>query len=115
VSATRFVSWGHWGIGFWEGDRNDLDICQAIAQISFPVGPCGPMDGTLGSREHLNYQRMCSAWVDTGEMPDGAHCPLESAWLYDPDYPGAIWVERRGWTSPVRVGKTWVYPQAAAS
>ncbi len=107
----RFVSWGHWGISFWAGSRDDMSA-RAIAEVSFPVGARGPCDGVLGSPEREGWRAKCSAWMERGELPEGAACPIGSAWLYDPAHPKAQWVEGRGWTSAVRLGTEWVFPTA---
>lgn len=105
----RFVSWGHWGISFWNGDRNDQPTWQAIAEVSFPVGPQGPMDGFIGSPERQRWIDACRVWTERGELPEGAYCATDKAWLYDADYPGARWLGGQ-WVSPQRIGKSWVFP-----
>ena len=84
-STERFVFWGNWGIIFWEHDSNARP--RAIAWLPFAVGVQGPIDGTLGSATRDAYKRACAAWCDLGELPEGAQCPTDQAWLYDYDNP----------------------------
>ena len=111
---NRFISWGHWGITFWEGTYGGSRATgnRCIAQVSFGVGAQGPVDGFIGSPLRRSYQAACKAWVEHGELPEGACCPLGQEWLYDNDNPApdAVWREPRGWTSPRRVGRDWGFP-----
>jgi|SRR5690606_34036016 len=112
MSGTeRSVSWGHWGIIFWAGGRNARP--RAVAWLPFEVGSQGPIDGTRGSSTRESYKRACVAWRDRAELPDGAQCPIEQAWLYDHDNPRpqAEWIDGR-WVSYRRVGRNWVLDTA---
>ena len=110
-NEARFYDWGHWGITFWEGSRAPGKH-RAVAQIEFPVGSTGPIDGYLGSAERQRWKDVGHDWAERGELPEGAHCPISSAWLYDEACPGARWHNNR-WQSPTRCGHSWVYGEAA--
>ena len=60
--GPRRVEWGHWGLKFCRGTR-------VIAELTFPCGPSGPIDGTHGSVENERYRAYCQAWVARGELP----------------------------------------------
>lgn len=108
AASQRFADWGHWGLGFWSGERGATGA-RAVAELPFPVGPHGPQDGFLGSPERLTYREACRRWVADGVLPEGSRCSVSAAWLYDESYPGARWEDGRGWVSPVRVGRAWVF------
>jgi hypothetical protein len=78
----RFVDWGHWGIGFWGGDPNLPTSTRAVCRLDFAVGVQGPMDGTVGSPTRERYRAACKAWVERGEIPEGAVCHVGQRWLY---------------------------------
>lgn len=121
----RFVEWGHWGISFWLGEREehpDLEERRrqrrageriAFAFLPFGVGATGPVDGCIGSPTRERYRAICRAWTTDGELPEGARCDVTAAWLYDPECPPAIWRDGVGWVSPRRVGHAWIFPEAA--
>ena len=76
--AARSCHWGHWWIEFWEGDIHALPTSsdpqprkdsQLVARLPFAVGPCGPVDGTLGSPTRLQYREYCRLWTLKGELP----------------------------------------------
>lgn len=112
MSTDRFASWAHWGISFWTGERGRGP--RAIAEIFFQVGTQGPCDGFVGSPEREAYRAVCRAWTERGELPEGAACPIDAAWMYDPAYPGAEWIGGQ-WVSPVRIGHAWVFPESVAA
>lgn len=105
---ARFTDWGHWGLTFWEGERDDHP--QAIAALPFPVGPCGPCDGWLGSPEREALREKGRLWTERGELPEGAQCDIYCAWLYDAACPKARWMNGR-WVSPTRSGQAWVFQE----
>lgn len=109
IMSMRAVSWGHWGITFQDGERS-------VATLSFPVGPQGPMDGFLGSKEREGYRRACRAWCEDGVLPDGAVCWIADRWLYDPAHPSARWLDGYGWESAVwsPERRAWIFPRAEA-
>lgn len=74
-ALARNVAWGNWGIQLRDGSA-------FVAEVPFPVGPQGPMDGTIGSPLRLKFEAMCKAWKERGEMPEGAVCYISQKWLY---------------------------------
>lgn len=65
---TRAISWGDSGMSFLE--RKEL-----VARIDFPVGPQGPADGLLGSKERGRWLLIQEAWIEQGMLPIGAYFP----------------------------------------
>ncbi len=79
--------WGHWSITFFVAkDIYSRDAVSFFAELPFPVGSQGPMDGYIGSRERQRFVNACAAW-QRGECPVGAMCYLDKKWLYTPPTP----------------------------
>lgn len=66
----RTVEWGHWGLTFMEPQPDaSRNYGKIIGTVPFPVGNCGPCDGTVGSPQREKYRAMCKAWMERGELP----------------------------------------------
>jgi hypothetical protein len=65
--SQRAVKWGNWGITFLLVVQPDHEV--SVGFLSFPVGTCGPIDGTFGSPERQRYQDLCTRWVSKGILP----------------------------------------------
>jgi hypothetical protein len=65
---TRHIQWTNSGITFL--DRKDV-----IAVVSFPCGPQGPIDGTIGSPERKQWEDVRESWIEHAMLPDKAYSP----------------------------------------
>ena len=65
----RTVTWGHWGVSLYEGDVwHDPNQAQLRGGCTFPCGPQGPVDGTIGSPERTRIEEAVHAWGERGEI-----------------------------------------------
>lgn len=66
ASPTRRTDWGHWGLTFVEQIGDNWLI---RGRAFYPVGPQGPVEGTVGSPERQRWLEMADAWVKHGVLP----------------------------------------------
>ncbi len=66
---VRLASWGRTGLSFWVRSQGRA---RRVAALSFPMGPCGPYTGIVGSPIRQLYLEQLRAWVASGELPDEA-------------------------------------------
>lgn len=78
---ANLAYWGHWAISLFVAENYGSEVESFFGEISFPVGPQGPVDGLLGSPERRRYEDAIKQWA-AGECPQGAWCPLGQKWLY---------------------------------
>jgi hypothetical protein len=57
--SARTASIGNWGLTF-------LADGLVAGTVYFPVGPQGPIEGSLGSPERERYRQAARDWVDKG-------------------------------------------------
>lgn len=58
----RRIEWGNSGITYIEDNH-------PVYRFEFPVGPQGPVDGTIGSPERAKLVATIGKWVDEGIAP----------------------------------------------
>lgn len=70
MTTTRSAEWGNWGITFteWDGERRPY-VPRILGTMYFPIGNCGPVDGTLGSLERASNRSIVASWITDGVLP----------------------------------------------
>lgn len=68
MNASRYKpEWGHWSVAVW-----DSILGRKVWEEMFPVGPCGPQDGTIGSPEREGFCSRLDEALKRFRMTEGA-------------------------------------------